>query len=179
MLIILFLFSLALSVLSIITVIVIINIVSLGVVKVPSIQTGKEQYPQILSLIKPDQNTKLYDLGCSWGDFLLAAAKAGAGECVGFEIALLPYVSASLRAMLSGRKISIRWQDFFRADLSAATAVYVYLVPTMMPKIERLMAQLTPGTIVVIKGKPLANRSAIDRIIFNEANGYGLYKYLI
>lgn len=180
MLIALYIFAALISACSIVIVILIANIITLAIVRVPNLQTDKKQYPQILSLVSLTPETVIYDLGCSWGDFLIYAASHGAGKCVGFEIGPLPYLTASLRAMFfSDSKVKIRQQDFFKADLSEADIIYVYLIPTMLPEIFKLVDCLKSGTIVLIKGKPTAGREHADKVIFDEKTGYGIYKYII
>lgn len=180
MLIALYIFAALISACSIVIVILIANIITMAIVGVPNLQTDKKQYPQILSLVSLTPEMVIYDLGCSWGDFLIYAASHGAFKCVGYEIALLPNLAASLKAaLMGGGKVDIKQQDFFKADLSEADVIYVYLIPTLLPKIFELVDRLKPGIVVLIKGKPTAGREHADKIVFDEKTGYGIYKYII
>jgi SAM-dependent methyltransferase len=95
----------------------------------------------------------LVDLGCGNGQVLLAAyRRQPAATCLGFELGMWPLVEAWLRWRLAGRPANVRVtrQDFFAADVSAASKVFLYLFPwaldRLLPKLER---ELAPGTILV------------------------------
>lgn len=171
--------ALLISAASIAIAVIIINIITLAIVGVPNLQTERELYPKIVKLAGISPETVVYDLGCSGGDFLMYAADRGAKKCVGYELAILPYLSASIKAMFrKDGKVNIMQQNFFQADLSEADVIYIYLIPTMLPKIFALLDRLDPGAAVIVKGKPINDRHHVGSILIDEATGYGIYKYL-
>ena len=91
------------------------------------------------------------DLGSGDGRVLLAAAREGA-YAVGFEIN--PYLVwyTRLRAFLSPQRgmISVYWKNLWRADISRADIVFVYLIPWRMKELAGILnRQLKPGSLVI------------------------------
>ncbi len=92
------------------------------------------------------------DLGSGDGKLLLRAAQAGAGRAIGYEIN--PYLAlfSNVRSMRSSYKkiMHTYWRNFWRADISSADVVFVYLLPWRMDALARkLKRELKPGAIVV------------------------------
>src|SRR5918992_248449 len=55
----------------------------------------------------------------------------------------------ALRAGVADR-VSFRWEDLFRADISDATAVMTYLLPDVNVRLQpKLLRELRPGTPIV------------------------------
>lgn len=102
-----------------------------------------------LAQIKPGD--KVYDLGSGDGRLVYAAALAGA-NAQGFEISLLPYLISKLRMLFykGSGTYKISYQDFWKADLRDADAVYFFLMPKIMDKMKiKLERELKPGTKVI------------------------------
>src|SRR3989344_7245952 len=78
----------------------------------PWVPTWSKDIQRFVKLadIKPGQ--RFYDLGCGDGRLVCAAAKAGA-KSVGFEVALLPYILAKVRAIFTGHDSKIKYKDFW------------------------------------------------------------------
>lgn len=68
------------------------------------------------------------DIGAGDGRVLMAAARRGA-RAVGYELAPLIWVAGMLRTLPYRRRVQCRFADGFRADLSSATVVFVFLIP--------------------------------------------------
>ena len=102
-----------------------------------------------LSRMKP--GIKVYDLGSGNGKLLFLAARKGA-TAVGLEINPLLVLWSKIKAIASPyrKHISTRWQNFWKADLSDADVVFVYLLPWRMEKLAaKLKKELKPGTLIV------------------------------
>ncbi|MGH7386434.1 MAG: methyltransferase domain-containing protein [Candidatus Rokuibacteriota bacterium] len=120
---------------------------------VPFLVTPPEIVEQMLRLARVGPGDVVYDLGSGDGRLVIAAARDfRAGRAVGVEID--PGLVARSReyareAGVADRVIFIE-QDFFEADLSAATVVTLYLTREvnlrLRPKLER---ELAPGARVV------------------------------
>lgn len=111
---------------------------------------------------------KMYDLGCGDGRIVCAAAKAGA-QAQGFEISLLPYVLARLRAYFCGARgnCKIRYCDFWNVNLGDADLVYFFLMPKFYIKLKsKLERELKPGTKVIAYVWPIPGWTpvAVDTI---------------
>lgn len=91
----------------------------------------------------------VYELGCGDGRILAAAARHGA-RGVGYEISLLPFCIAWLRARFVQPHPRILLKNFWTADLSEATVVILFLLPEPYKKLQpKLQRELKPGTRVV------------------------------
>ncbi|MEK9153569.1 MAG: hypothetical protein AAB723_03155 [Patescibacteria group bacterium] len=126
----------------------------------PTFKADTERFLKLAD-IKPNQ--KVYDLGCGDGRLVLAASQAGA-VAVGFEISLLPYLIAKWRILRSPfkKKCSIKFRDFWRADLSDADAVYFFLMPKIFAKMKaKLEKELKPGAKVIIYAWPMEGWTAL------------------
>jgi SAM-dependent methyltransferase len=108
-----------------------------------------------LANIQPGQ--RVYELGCGDGRFICAAAQLGA-QVVGFEISLLPFLLAHIRRLFqkSRNSISIRFNDFWSADLRDAELIYFWLTPRIHNKLRiKLENELRPGTKIICYVWPL------------------------
>ena len=104
-----------------------------------------------LARMKPGM--KVYDLGSGDGKLLFLASKKGA-TAIGLEINPLLVIYATLRAIrIEGSHTSmvqIRWKNFWKANLSDADVVFVYLLPWRMERLAaKLKKECKPGTLIV------------------------------
>ncbi|HMU85918.1 MAG TPA: class I SAM-dependent methyltransferase [Leptospiraceae bacterium] len=93
----------------------------------------------------------LFDLGCGDGRIVIAAAKLGA-RAIGYDIDEQRLMEARERAHVAGveSKVEFRREDIFKADLSKATVVTMYLLDEINLQMRpRLFRMLKPGTRVV------------------------------
>lgn len=131
-----------------------------GVLAAPWFPTWSKDIERFLKLaeIKPGQ--KFYDLGCGDGKLVFAAAGAGA-EAVGFEISLLPYLLAISRSWHI-ENTEIKFKNFWKADLSDADVVYIFLTPKVNPKAkEKLERELKKGSRVIAYTWPIEGWTAV------------------
>jgi cyclopropane fatty-acyl-phospholipid synthase-like methyltransferase len=83
--------------------------------------------------LKPGQT--VYDLGCGDGRFLKEAAKRGY-RAVGYELNPLVFAYAWLTTRRYRRRIKVKYGNFWKADLSKADAVFVFLLDKYMSKLD-------------------------------------------
>ncbi len=121
----------------------------LGLPFVPSRDTTVNEIFFLLGDIK---GKKVLDLGSGNGKIVIAAARAGAAEAIGFEInPLLVKISRNriARAGLSSNA-RIERADFWSTDLSDYDIIIFYgVVPAMKRLGEKLEEELKPGGRVV------------------------------
>jgi predicted RNA methylase len=105
---------------------------------------------KILETVKMHPKQVVYDLGSGDGRFLIAAAKRYKVKAIGLEINPWAYLLSRLRIMLWQANVSIRFQDFWKTDLSEADIVFCYLFPDVMERLkEKLSKELKAGATVI------------------------------
>jgi len=116
----------------------------------PFVPIPKSILAQITNALAIPDTGVVYDLGCGDGRVLRYAAKVHPNaKFIGIEKNTIPYWLAKFRTR-KYPQISILKQDFFQTDISNASSVYVYLFPSLMPRIfEKFQKELKPGTTVV------------------------------
>ncbi len=98
-------------------------------------------------VIKPGK--VLVDLGCGDGRVLRCIRRRFGAQAIGYELNLLAYLKARLLC-IGRRGISVRFRDFWKADLSDADVIFCYLFPDVLPDLStKLGRELKPGTVVV------------------------------
>jgi len=163
---------------SILCIVVIANIASLLITRVPPISTDRKYLAKILQQAVITPQSVVYDLGCGSGNFLMAAAKLGPKKCVGYELSLMPYLAAALRSIFGPGNARVHFRDFFKADISDADIVYIYLVPPLLERVARkLKAEMKPGAVALSKGVPLPGLEFSSKIILDAERSYPLYSY--
>jgi len=106
----------------------------------------------MLKLAAVTKNDVVYDLRSGDGHILIAAAKTYGARAVGIESDAQLVKDAREKAQAGSVADRVRFvqQDLFAADLSEATVVTMYLLPSLnaqlLPKLNR---ELKPGTRVV------------------------------
>jgi cyclopropane fatty-acyl-phospholipid synthase-like methyltransferase len=106
----------------------------------------------MLTLARVNADDVVYDLGSGDGRIVILAAQKYGAHGVGVE--LQPgLVQASRQAALQAGvadRVTFVQDDFFQADISAATVVTLYLWPSVNDRLEaRLRRDLRPGTRIV------------------------------
>lgn len=130
--------------------------------KVPFARTPKKNIAEAFSRLKLPPRSKIYDLGCGDAGSLFLAEKLG--YCgTGYELSPYPYFRAMLKKLLTGSEVRIFRSNFFKADLSRADAVFVFLISTIMGKVgEKLKKELKPGTPVISYGFQIPGWQAVE-----------------
>lgn len=109
----------------------------------PFVPSRKRSVEAMIKIARLKPGMVVYDLGCGDGRVLVEAAKRGA-KPVGIEIN--PFLVIFCRL----KKLHVRWQNLWNADISEAHIVFVYLLPNHMKKLEqKLKKELQPGSLVV------------------------------
>lgn len=115
--------------------------------------TSREAVRACVRLIeehKPDARV-VYDLGSGRGTFALKLKEIAPRLVVrAVDKGRVRVLISRLKARVLHRDAAFERSDLFKADLSEADAVYVYLWYSIMPPLERhLREQLKPGALVI------------------------------
>jgi SAM-dependent methyltransferase len=98
----------------------------------PSLRPHMEAAFDLLDLKK---GQLVYDLGCGDGRFLKAAAKRGY-RAVGYELNPFMFLYSWLTTRRYRRQVKVRFGNFWRADISDADAVFVFLLDKYMKQLD-------------------------------------------
>lgn len=107
---------------------------------------------KMLELGKVDKDDVLYDLGSGDGRIVITAAQNLGARGVGVEVQSQLIKEAQENAEKAGvsDRVQFLQQDLFTTDLSKATVVTLYLLPSLNEKLRpKLFKELKPGTLVV------------------------------
>jgi SAM-dependent methyltransferase len=118
---------------------------------VPYVPTPMHVVDQMLTLAEVGEGDLLYDLGSGDGRFVITAALMGA-RGVGIDIDPERIRESKENAENAGvaDRVAFIQQDLFEADISDATVVTLYLLPSINLKLRpKLLNELQPGTRVV------------------------------
>ena len=118
---------------------------------VPYVPTPRDVVDAMLDLAKVSKQDVLYDLGCGDGRIVIAAAKRGA-RATGIDLnpQRISEAKANAKQAGVGQRVAFQQGNLFEADVSAATVVTLYLLPTVNVQLRpHLWKQLRPGTRVV------------------------------
>ncbi|BAZ20610.1 hypothetical protein NIES4073_14860 [Kalymmatonema gypsitolerans NIES-4073] len=120
---------------------------------VPYVPTPEKVVDRMLQLANVSSNDVLYDLGSGDGRIpITAVQKYGASRATGIEInpeLVQRSRENSQKAGVSDR-VTFLQQDLFQTDLSQATVVTLYLLPSVNVQLRpKLLQELKPGTRII------------------------------
>jgi tRNA G37 N-methylase Trm5 len=119
------------------------------VIYVPTPEAVVEAMLQVANVGKDDI---VYDLGCGDGRIPVTAAKKYGARGIGIDIdpQRIAEANENVKKNDVGDRVKIVQGDLFQQDLSQATVVTLYLLPSLNVKLmPKLMKELKPGTRVV------------------------------
>jgi hypothetical protein len=128
---------------------------------VPYVPTPRKVVRRMVELANLKGNETIYDLGCGDARILIEAKKRYPGiRAIGFELPLGIFLLAKLRVWLARVDVNVHMRDYLKADLRDADVLFLYLVPEVLPALERkLQSELKAGTKIISHGFPLRGRS--------------------
>ena len=119
------------------------------VIYVPTPEAVVEAMLQVANVTSKDV---VYDLGCGDGRIpVTAARKYGAhGVCFDIDPERIKEANANVAKNNVGALVKVVHGDLFEQDLSGATVITLYLLPSLNVKLmPKLMKELKPGTRIV------------------------------
>ena len=116
------------------------------------VPTPQEVVDAMLEVAKVTKNDVVYDLGSGDGRIPVTAAKKYGARGIGIDIDPQRIKEANANAEAAGvtDKVKFLNQDLFTTDISQASVVTLYLLPSLNVKLmPKLKAELKPGTRIV------------------------------
>lgn len=118
------------------TVLIIICFSAVLLFGAPYVPTLNPQVKAALELAGLERGQTLLELGCGDGKVLIAAAKQGI-NVVGYELNPLLALIAWIRTRRYRKYVRIIWGDFWRKPWPPAEAVFTFLLPKYMKKLDK------------------------------------------
>jgi SAM-dependent methyltransferase len=121
-------------------------------VPTPYIPSTRGNVDEMLRLAQVTPHDVVFDLGSGDGRIVIAAARDYGARGVGIELdaALVQESTGNARRAGAGERAEFRHSDVFAADLRPATVVTMYLLTSLVTRLEsKLLAELKPGTRIV------------------------------
>lgn len=118
----------------------------------PFVPTPQVVVDQMLRMANVGPKDFVVDLGSGDGVIVLTAASQlkASGYGVDIDPALVRYANAEAKRLGIAERASFLVQDVFKADLSRATVITLYLLPSMMMNLRpKIFLESRPGTRVV------------------------------
>lgn len=136
----------------------------------PYVPTPNMVVDQMLSLAKVGAKDHVIDLGSGDGVIVLTAAHQLKASGYGVDIDEVLVQSSNQRAKNLGLADRVKFEvlDIFKADVSKATVVTLYLLPDMMRALlPKLFRELQPGTRIVSHDYHFDSWEHVDTVSFN------------
>lgn len=138
----------------------------------PYLPTLKPQIQAFIDLADLKPGATILELGSGDGRVLIAAANQGY-KAVGYELNPLLVIVSKLRTLRYRKQVRVVWGNYWTKAWPEADAIYVFLLPKYMDKLDKKCAQYAH--------KPLKLVSFAFRIPGKksdaQAKGLYLYKY--
>jgi len=115
------------------------------------VPTPPEAVVKMLELAEIRPDDVLYDLGCGDGRIVVEAAKRHGIKAVGYDVdpVRVREATENVRRAGVGHLVTIRQEDIFRADLTGASVVTLYLLPNLNARLMPQLARLKPGSRII------------------------------
>jgi ribosomal protein L11 methylase PrmA len=143
------------------------------------VPTPEEVVEAMLQVAKVTKNDVVYDLGTGDGRIPVTAAKKYGARGVGIDIDPQRIKDANENVAKNniGDRVKIVQGDLFETDISEATVVTLYLLPSLNQKLlPKLNKELKPGTRIVSHAFDMGDKKAEQEL---DVNGRKVYLWTI
>ena len=138
------------------------------------VPTPQEVVDAMLKLAKVTKNDVVYDLGSGDGRIPITAAKTYGARAVGIDIdpQRIREANENLKIAGVGDRVKFLNQDLFTTDISEATVVTLYLLPSLNLRLIPKLNQLKPGTRIVSHSFDMGSAKPIETLNVNGRTVY-------
>jgi len=154
-----------------------------GTLRTPDVifvPTPPEVVDAMLKLANVTAKDTVFDLGCGDGIIVATAAQKFGAQAVGIDIDPQRVKEANERVQKAGvtDKVKILNEDLFEANISPATVVTLYLLPSLNQKlIPKLNKDLKLGTRIVSQSFDMGDEYPPEKTV--DVNGRMVYLWTV
>jgi precorrin-6B methylase 2 len=151
-----------------------------GTPDVVFVPTPNDVVAKMLEMAKVTKDDVVYDLGCGDGRIVVTAARKFGCRGVGFDINPVRVKESLENARRNNVQhlVRIEKKDIFKEDLSAASVVTLYLLPSMNVRLIPQLQKLKPGSRIVAHDYEMEGRVEPDKQITFESKEDGVEHYI-
>ncbi|UTY58838.1 class I SAM-dependent methyltransferase [Massilia sp. erpn] len=148
--------------------------------QVPYYPSHAAVWRAVAAELPPGRALKLVDIGSGLGGMTLHLARARPDcDCLGIELAPLPWLVARLRAVLSGSRARFVRGDYERLDFAHFDMVFAYLSPAAMPALwKKAKTEMRQGSLLISYEFEIPYCEA-DKTIVTTEGGPPLFVWVI
>ena len=145
---------------------------------VPYVATREDIVDEMLRMAQVTENDIVYDLGCGDGRIVTTAAKQYGARGIGIDIdpVRISESKRNAQALSVADRVRFIEGDLFDADLSQATVVTLYLLPSVNMRLRPKLEALRPGTRIVSHNYDLGDWAPVQR---NEIGTHVVYLWVV
>lgn len=131
------------------------------ILRVPFVPTPRVVAQAMVHCARLKGDERVYDLGAGDGTILINAKRMHPGiSAVGVELVPTVWMLGRFKIWCSGKAVRFLRKNAMDVDLGDANAIFLYLLPTMLARLERKFdAELRPGTTVISHAFKFPSRS--------------------
>ena len=143
------------------------------------VPTPQEVVDAMLQMANVTSKDVVYDLGSGDGRIPITAAQKYGARGIGIDInpERIKEANANLAKANVGDKVRFLNQDLFETDLSEATVITLYLLPSLNVKLMPKLKQLKPGTRIVSHSFDMGSTWPAEKT--QDVNGRMIYYWTI
>ena len=143
------------------------------------VPTPQEVVDAMLQMANVTAKDVVYDLGSGDGRIPITAAQKYGARAVGIDIdpQRIKEATENLAKANVGDKVKFLNQDLFQTDLSQATVITLYLLPSLNVKLMPKLKQLKPGTRIVSHSFDMGSEWPPEKT--QDVNGRMIYYWTI
>jgi ribosomal protein L11 methylase PrmA len=127
----------------------------------------------MLDLANVKKDDVVYDLGCGDGRIVVAAARKYGCKATGFDIdpRRVQESQENVKKHDVSELVTVRRQDIFTVDLSKASVVTLYLLPSLNVKLIPQLEKMKPGSRIVSHAFPIEGFKPKKEVTVTDKDG--------
>jgi SAM-dependent methyltransferase len=138
------------------------------------VPTPERMIRRLLQMADTTKDDVVIDLGSGDGRIPIYAAKHFGARGIGVELEknLIDISRSAARKEGVASRVQFIQEDLFKADLSQATVIALYISPGVMTRLQPILLDLRPGTRVVSHSFKLDDWDPDESIVVEERHGH-------